>query len=196
LSICPARGNEEKVGETIEKDDGLGIDRIGFGQRDGQSFGTAAYGAGGVEEGGAWGSSREDEVFQGRQICLHVVNFLFEPRTLRVSHTGGRSTGIEWGGEICSEDEQIGLNSGEEGVESLVAGGLVESGTGLPDERIDFIDRTICLDAWMTLLHAVAAEEAGGPLIAGAGVNFHGMPRFCTKKGAIYDAEGRLVEAR
>ena len=71
------------------------------------------------------------------------------------------------GGEFAADVEEVGLDDGEPAREVFVFG----YGGGDAEERVEFVDGAVGLDADVVFGDARSTEEAGLSIVAGAGVD-------------------------
>src|SRR5690606_22120283 len=76
--------------------------------------------------------------------------------------------------EVAAEDEQLLLEAPEDGIGPAGTHKPLQRGPRHPDSGVRLVHRAVGGYPRVGLGHAVAAEEAGGAVVAGAGGDFHG----------------------
>jgi len=161
---------EEPIAEAVDIGEDERGQAIGECEGDEEAFSAAADGAGEVESSGELGAGGEDELAEVWQLGLGGVDFGFQASG-DVGVEGWEAGGGYGGGcgEVGADDEEVVLDGAE-----LSKEGLGGRDGGEADSGVEFVDGAAAFDAGVGLAGTGAAEEAGGAVIAGAGVDGHG----------------------
>ena len=115
-------------------------------------------------------AAREDEVLQGGEALVARVDEAFEALVGRCgeAHDIGLVGLVgEGGGEVGAQDKELGLEVCQDGAQGGVGGG----GGGEAEDGVELVHGAVGVDAQRGLADALAAEEARGAVVAGAGVD-------------------------
>jgi hypothetical protein len=171
--VDDAGHGEEEVREAVDVAEQGAGDRFDVGEGDDAALGAAADGAGEVELGGGGVTAGEDEELERRQLFIEGVDPAFEGCDIVIGDAGAdvlaalKALFDVGGGEFAAEIEEVGLDDGEPASEVVV----FEDGGGDAEERVEFIDGAVGLDADVVFGDARSTEEAGLSFVAGAGVD-------------------------
>ncbi len=170
--VDQAGDHEKRVAQSIEVNQKRWRDVLAGMQAEGdnQPLGPSANGSCKVELRGGRGAAREDERGQPGELRLHAVNLPLE----RGDMIGGDrrlKSAVRIGvGEGRADDEQLVLNPRQErvdlGVERLAAHDA--------ERGVELVNGAEGLDPQVVLSHTAAAEQAGGAVVAGLGVDGQG----------------------
>lgn len=168
-----AAPDEEGIAKSIEILHGGRGESGGGGKGDGAAFRPAADGAAEVEFGVEAATAGEDEAAEGSEEGVGFIHFVFEAGDVARGDDGLAGAEVfGFGGEERAEVEELVLDAGEAGGEEAEAGNAIGDGRdGEADGGVQFVDGAIGFDAESILGNALATDEAGLALVAGAGVD-------------------------
>src|SRR5665647_2518987 len=172
--VGQARESEQKVGETIQIDDGEGGQLHLMLQADDMPLRTAAHGARDVQCGGLGRAAGNDEGAQRLELTLAVVDGALELGD--ASFVDARLFEMQrhfvavGGGEERPDREQVALY----GNEHLVDARHHLDAARHSDDGVELVDVTVGFDADVVLGNAPPAEQSGVAGVAGLCVDLHG----------------------
>ena len=178
--VRATRLHEEPVAQAVHVGEQERVDRAAGGVGDEQAFGAAAHRAGEVQSRGGFGPAGQDEVPQRRELGLGGVDLRFQPGdpALRRAAEGMPPSRCRRRREVGADREQFGLHRPQP------APLFPRPRQPLPGRRTRSIRRPCRSTRWPRRAWARgAADQAGRAVVAGAGVDLHGLAR-----------EGRLYE--
>src|SRR5688500_15633202 len=169
--------DKQQIGEPVQVNNTLRIERLLPGCRHGLALGPAADGPREVQVRSQWGSARQDELREGWRGGLVSVDqplqggghSFRDPLDLPGANLLPFFIG---GGEVGPEDEQLGLQAFQ-GSGDLDIGAV---GHADPQQGVQLIHLAVGADAGVVLHHALTPEQAGLALVAGPGVDPHSEP--------------------
>lgn len=197
--VGDAAEDKEQVAEAVEIPDRFGVHAAGVGghERDAEAFGAADDGACDVERGGEGGAAGEDEAGERRQAFVEFVDGVLKAFDLAgddAECAAGLFVGFEGRCEVGAKIEHVVHDQGEDAGEGGVGGvgGDVAVCCGLADGGVGLVDGAVGLDAKVVFLDAGAGGEAGGAVVAGAGVDLVQFDHVITLVGGFVRSIQRL----
>lgn len=167
--------DEEPVAEAVEVGEEDGFEGFESVEGDDESFGASADGACDVQTSGEFGTAGEDELSEGGELFGGGVDFAFEAGGPFGSDGGSGGGVLAAGG--CSEDgaecEEFVLHGLQ--FRCKFAGLPRQSDCGESEVGVEFVDGSVGVDAEVVFADALSADESGGAVVAGAGVEVHGL---------------------
>lgn len=166
--------DEEPVAESVEVGQEDGFEGFEAVEGDDEAFGASADGAGDVQASGEFGTAGEDELSEGGEVFGGGVDFAFEAGG-PFGADGGCGGGVLAAGG-CGEDGTDGEELVLDGLQfrSKFAGLPGQSDCGEAEVGVEFVDGPVGVDAEVVFADALSADESGGAVVAGAGVEVHG----------------------
>lgn len=163
---------EKVVAEAVEEATHDGIECGGFGECDHAALGAAAHGAAYVRHSSRRGASGENEAVERRKSLGEGVDLLLEAADVDGVEAVGDGVGVRGGvcRQICAGVEDFVLDHQER---FAVVGCEVGVCEQEPDEGVEFVGGSVCVEAEGGFAYARSPYERSGAGVAGAGVDFH-----------------------
>ena len=169
--VAPARHDEEQIPEAVQVAHQAQLDRLDQEQGHGPALGPAADGARDVQFGPERGAARQHEARERGQLGVEPVDPAFERGHVLVTDALLLRLEVRRGGSQFGPDvEEPGLDRGELGGQPAVE----VVGANHAQRGIQLVHAAAGLHSRRVLEDPPGAQQSGGAIVAGAGVDPHG----------------------
>jgi len=158
--------DKAEIGESVEVPNDTGIDRLRACQRNASAFCPAAHGSCQVKGGPAGSPAWQDELGKRGELHLKCIDRVLEPPDVGA----GEGRDVPGGGigairqrEVRAHREEIVLDLPED----LSYGEGKRFAANHPQNRVEFVDGSICLDARGVFRDPSPADQPGGSIVSG-----------------------------
>jgi len=177
-----ARDHEQQVGEPVQVAGHFGGHVLRTGEGPHATLGPPRHRAGEVAGRGGGAAARQDEVLEGRQVCVETVEHLLQPVHVLIGDHA-----VAGHAEFPAQVEQVVLHVGE-----AIDDGLRQAGHGEHDAHraVRFVHGSVGLDAQVFLRHPHAVAQPRAAVVAGARVDpAQSVAHVCSWRGWRTPAE-------